>query len=63
MEFVLDYTKYPMNHYLYMNFPKGIKIIQGNGKTQVLKLMKNIYGQKQTGQVCNIYMEFPKKIE
>jgi hypothetical protein len=39
-----------------MELPKGIKTRYGNGKTHVLKLLKNLYGQKQAGQVWNQHL-------
>jgi hypothetical protein len=32
---------------MYMELPAGIEMKYGNGKTHVLKLLKNLYGQKQ----------------
>jgi hypothetical protein len=38
---------------MYMNLPKGIQMASVNRNTHVLKLLKNIYGQRQAGRVCN----------
>ena len=41
---------------MYMELPKGIETKYGNGKTHVLKLLKNLYGQKQAGRVWNQFL-------
>ncbi len=41
---------------MYMELPQGIKTIEGDSKQYVLKLLKNIYGQKQAGRVWNEYL-------
>lgn len=41
---------------MYMELPKGIETKYGNGKTHVLKLLKNLYGQKQAGRVWNQHL-------
>ena len=43
---------------LYMHFPKGYKFKNGISEdTHILKLTKNIYGQKQAGRVWNKYLD------
>jgi hypothetical protein len=39
-----------------MKLPKGIETRYGNGRTHVLKLLKNLYGQKQAGRVWNEHL-------
>ena len=39
-----------------MELPQDIKMRHGKGKTHVLKLLKNLYGQKQAGRVWNIHL-------
>ena len=39
-----------------MELPQGIQTKTGNSKDQMLKLLKNIYGQKQAGRVWNSYL-------
>ena len=41
---------------MYMELPQGINLKDGNSKDHVLKLLANLYGQKQTGQVWNSYL-------
>jgi hypothetical protein len=39
-----------------MELPQGIKTANGNSKDHALKLLKNIYGQKQAGRVWNSFL-------
>jgi hypothetical protein len=39
-----------------MELPQGIQTKHGNSKNQVLKLEKNIYGQKQAGCIWNSFL-------
>jgi hypothetical protein len=39
-----------------MELPQGIQTKHGNSKEYVLKLEKNIYGQKQAGRVWNSFL-------
>ncbi len=41
---------------MYMKLPTGIHTKHGNSKDHVLKLLANIYGQKQAGRVWNSYL-------
>ncbi len=41
---------------MYMELPTGIHTKHGNSKDHVLKLLTNIYGQKQAGRVWNNYL-------
>jgi hypothetical protein len=41
---------------IYMELPQGIKTAIGNSKDHVLKLLNNIYGQKQAGRVWNSFL-------
>jgi hypothetical protein len=36
--------------------PQGIQVATGNSKDHVLKLLKNLYGQKQAGRVWNSFL-------
>jgi hypothetical protein len=55
LDFVLAYPQAPVECDLYMEIPKGFHI-NGNRKDFVLKLRKNLYGQKQAGRVWNQYL-------
>ncbi len=39
-----------------MELPQGIQTAHGNSKDHMLKLEKNIYGQKQAGRVGNLFL-------
>ena len=39
-----------------MELPTGIHTKHGNSKDHVLKLLTNIYGQKQAGRIWNSYL-------
>ncbi len=39
-----------------MELPQAIRTSEGESKDHVLKLLKDIYGQKQAGQVWNEYL-------
>ncbi len=41
---------------MYMELPTGIHTKQGYSKDHILKLLANIYGQKQAGRVWNNYL-------
>ncbi len=41
---------------MYMELPTGIHTKHRNSKDHVLKLLTNIYGQKQAGRVWNSYL-------
>ena len=49
IDFVLAYPQAKSEHPLYMKFPYGITTKLGSKRSHVLKLRKNIYGQKQAG--------------
>jgi hypothetical protein len=46
VEYVMVYPQAPVEMDIYMELPQGIKTATGNSKDHVLKLLKNIYGQK-----------------
>jgi len=56
VDFVLAYPQAPIEFDMYMELPKGIQTKYGNGRTHVLKLQKNLYGQKQAGRVWNHHL-------
>jgi hypothetical protein len=47
VNFVMAYLQAPIEMDIYMELPQGIQTAHGNSKDHVLKLEKNIYGQKQ----------------
>jgi hypothetical protein len=50
------YSQAPIKMDIYMEVPQGIQTKHGNSKDQVLKLEKNIYGQKQAGHAWNSFL-------
>ncbi len=56
VDFVMAYPEAPVETDIYMEPPQGIKTATGNSKDHVLKLLKNIYGQKQAGRVWNSFL-------
>ena len=41
---------------MYMELPAGIRTKYGDGRTNVLHLLKNLYGQKQAGKIWNDHL-------
>ena len=56
IDFVLAYPQAPIEFDIYMELPKGIETKYGNGRTHVLKLRRNVYGQKQAGRIWNQHL-------
>ncbi len=56
VNFVMAYLQAPIEMDIYMELPQGIQTTHGNSKDHVLKLEKNIYGQKQAGRVWNSFL-------
>jgi hypothetical protein len=56
VDFVMAYPQAPIKMDIYMELPQGILTKHGNSKEHVLKLEKNIYGQKQAGRVWNPFL-------
>ncbi len=56
VDFVVAYPQAPIEMDIYMELPQGIHTKHGNSKDHVLKLKKNIYGQKQAGRVWNSFL-------
>jgi hypothetical protein len=55
IDYVLAFPQAPVERDIYMEIPKGFD--QGaNRKEYVLKIHRNIYGQKQAGRVWNKYL-------
>ena len=55
LDFVLAYTQADVETDLYMEIPKGFQV-EGDRKRHTLKLIKNLYGQKQAGRVWNQHL-------
>jgi histone deacetylase 1/2 len=56
IDFVQAYPQAPIEFDMYMELPKGVEMADGSRKTHVLKLLKNLYGQKQAGRVWNLHL-------
>ena len=57
IDYVLAYPQAPVEREIYMELPKGLDYEGGvSRKTHVLKLVRNLYGQKQAGRVWNQYL-------
>ena len=55
-DFVMAYPQAPIEMDMYMELPQGIETKNRNSKDHVLKLLQNIYGQKQAGRVWNHHL-------
>jgi Reverse transcriptase (RNA-dependent DNA polymerase) len=55
LDFVLAFPQAPVETDLYMDIPSGFEV-SGNPKEYALKLINNLYGQKQAGRVWNIHL-------
>jgi hypothetical protein len=57
IDFVLAFPLAPVERDLYMEIPKGIRVDGAeDGEEYVLQLVRNLYGQKQTGRVWYQYL-------
>ena len=57
IDYVQAYTQADAEHdLLYMKIPKGFEVSHGDSNDYVLKIKKNIYGQKQAGRVWNQHL-------
>ena len=56
VDFVMAYPQAPIEMDMYMELPQGIQTEHGNSKDHVLKVLRNIYGQKQAGRVWNQFL-------
>ena len=46
----MTYTQYPIECGMYLNLTDGIETETGNIRAHVLKILQNIYSQKQVGK-------------
>jgi hypothetical protein len=56
IDLVMAHPQAPIETDIYMELPQGIKTATGNSKDHVLKLLKNIHGQKQAGRMWNSFL-------
>ena len=57
IDFVQAFAQAPIEKTLYMRIPAGVELEDGsNPKDYVLKLHRNVYGQKQAGRVWNQFL-------
>lgn len=56
IDFILAYPQADVECDIYMKIPKDFVIDGHTRKTHALKLLKNVYGQKQAGRVWNRYL-------
>jgi hypothetical protein len=54
----MAYPQAPIEMDIYMELQQGIQTKHGNSKEHILKLEKNIYGQKQAGRVWNSFLVY-----
>ena len=52
----MAYPQAPIEMDMFMELPSGIEVKQGDSKSHVLKIISNLYGQKQAGRVWNAYL-------
>ena len=57
IDYVLAFPQAPVEKEIYMKIPKGFRVTGNNHDDYVLKLNKNVYGQKQAGRVWNKFLE------
>jgi Reverse transcriptase (RNA-dependent DNA polymerase)/GAG-pre-integrase domain len=55
LDFVLAFPQAPVETDIYIEIPSGFEV-KGSRKDLVLKLVNNLYGQKQAGRVWNTYL-------
>jgi len=56
IDFIMAYPQAPIEMDMFMELPAGIETKFGNSHDYVLKLLRNLYGQKQAGRVWNEYL-------
>ena len=56
IDFIQAYAPAPIKCDMYMKLPPGIETKHGNSTDYILKLLANLYGQKQAGHVWNQYI-------
>ena len=56
VNFIMAYEQASIEMDMYMELPMGFETKHGSSKSHVLKLLSNLYGQKQAGRVWNQYL-------
>jgi Reverse transcriptase (RNA-dependent DNA polymerase) len=56
LDFVQAYPQAPAQTEMYVEIPKGCSVQGDDNKKYVLKLINNIYGQRQAGKVWNAFL-------
>jgi hypothetical protein len=56
IDYVLAFPQAPVERELYMEIPKGFEVNEAEKGEYVLKLHRNVYGQKQASRVWNKYL-------
>jgi len=56
IDYVLAFPQAPVEREIYMEIPRGFSIREGNTKDYVLRLHRNVYGQKQSSRVWYKYL-------
>ncbi len=56
VDFVMAYPQASIKMDIYMELPQGIQTKHGNSKEHILKLEKNLYGQKQAGRMWILFL-------
>ncbi|KAL7580903.1 hypothetical protein ACA910_001170 [Epithemia clementina (nom. ined.)] len=57
LDFVMAFPHAPVEVPLFMTIPKGYRLKDASPQAHVLRLLKNIYGQKQCPRVWNRYLD------
>ncbi len=57
IDYVLAYPQAPIERKIFMEIPRGMKLKGKRKEGYVLKLHRNIYGQKQAGRVWHRYLK------
>jgi Reverse transcriptase (RNA-dependent DNA polymerase) len=56
LDFVMAFPQAPVETAIYMEIPAGFDLKGKRKGEYVLQLINNLYGQKQAGRVCNIFL-------
>ena len=53
LDYVAAFSQVPVERELYIKIPKGVELLNKYSRDHVLKIHRNIYGQKNAGRVWN----------